>query len=71
MLSNLPIAKCRENYIINTNYFSNGALIILVGKPGFRLPGTGYRAWDTGVFGTISCSYQGYIWATPGLPFYQ
>ena len=31
MLSNLPIAKCRENYIINTNYFSIPALIILVG----------------------------------------
>jgi hypothetical protein len=22
IVSNLPIAKCRENYIINTNYFS-------------------------------------------------
>lgn len=32
MLSNLPIAKCRENYIINTNYFSIDALIILVGR---------------------------------------
>ena len=31
MLSNLPIAKCRENYIINTNYFSIPELIILVG----------------------------------------
>ena len=31
MLSNLPIAKCRENYIINTNYFSIDALTILVG----------------------------------------
>jgi hypothetical protein len=30
MLSNLPIAKCRKNYIINTNYFSILALIILV-----------------------------------------
>jgi len=37
MLSNLPIAKCRENYIINTNYFSIGALIILVGKARSRL----------------------------------
>jgi hypothetical protein len=30
VLSKLPIAKCRENYVINTNLFSNISLIILV-----------------------------------------
>ena len=73
MLSNLPIAKCRENYIINTNYFSIHALIILVGKTRGRFPDTGYQAWAAGVLRYplfVPEPFLGYLFTTKKLPPY-